>query len=203
MFSVYLLAGQLKAADISVIALPSSDLVMMGRADDGNRRRGVCPVDRLRSMGVTATVATNNIQNLFNFSGDGDLLKICTLLCQVLQITSESGALECVEMATRVGAKALGVQHSIEVGNSADFIIIGADECCHTIIEDGHAMRGEDKTNTFHSQEYSSSVQRSASFLKTPSPSLKLLSCPPVERIVFKNGRIVSETVSKRTLFRY
>jgi cytosine deaminase len=37
-------------------------------------------------MGVNVGLAVNNVQNLFTPFGDGDVLKMCTLLAQVLQL---------------------------------------------------------------------------------------------------------------------
>ena len=116
--------AKLKDAGISVLSLPASDMCMMARADDGNRRRGVCPVNQLHACGVTAAYATNNVQNLFTFTGDGDVLKVGTLLCQTLQLTSESNAALCLEMATTTAARALNVSHSLAPGMSADLVIL-------------------------------------------------------------------------------
>lgn len=35
----------------------------------GNKRRGVCPNQILSAAGVNACYATNNVQNLFTFTG--------------------------------------------------------------------------------------------------------------------------------------
>jgi cytosine deaminase len=119
---------QLADAGISVLCLPASDLCMMARGDDGNQRRGVAPVHKLNALGATAAFATNNVQNLFTFTGDGDVLKIGTLVCQVLQLTSESNTQLCVDMATTHAAKALGVEgHAIAVGSPADMVILASE----------------------------------------------------------------------------
>lgn len=117
---------RLKDADVSVLALPASDVCMMARGDtDGNKRRGVCPVDELAAMGVTAAFATNNVQNLFTFTGDGDVLKVGTLLCQLLQLTSQSGANLALDMATTLAAKAIGHGlHKIEIGLRGDLVLV-------------------------------------------------------------------------------
>ena len=115
---------RLREAGVSVLCLPASDLCMMARADDGNRRRGVCPVHQLHALGVNASFATNNVQNLFTFTGDGDVLKIGTLVCQALQLTSESDARLCLEMACTTSAKALNVEQSISVGMFADIVLL-------------------------------------------------------------------------------
>jgi cytosine deaminase len=152
-------AFSLKEANISVLSLPASDMCMMARNDNGNKRRGVCPVHHLHRMDVNASFATNNVQNLFTFTGDGDILKIGTLLCQVLQLTSESDAQLCLSMATEYSAKALGVNHGLKVGLPADYLLI--DGC---------------------------------------SSAMNTLAAPPVQRIVFKRGHLVSSTTVQRNL---
>ena len=218
----------LKKAGISVLALPASDICMMGRSDDGNKRRGVCPVDKLLEMGVTAAFATNNIQNLFTFTGDGDVLKIGTLLCQLLQLTSENGAFQCIEMATKIAAEALGVQHFLGLNQSADLVILGSgiknpgstpvendsntsNNCDFKsnaeILSDGTSYPLIPDTSTqleILNNPISSSTSSSSRLLPSallPS-ALKLLAAPPVDRIVIKRGRVVSRTVVQRTIFR-
>ena len=122
--SISKVGESLKNAGISILALPASDICMMARADNGNRRRGVCPVHELSSKGACCAFATNNVQNLFTFTGDGDVLKVGTLLCQLLQLTSESGTNLALEMATTIAAKAIGVKHGLEVGNFADLVLL-------------------------------------------------------------------------------
>lgn len=118
-------AVRLKDVGISILALPASDLCMMGRGDDGNKRRGVCPVHHLHGLGVCASFATNNVQNLFTFTGDGDVLKIGTLVCQALQLTSENDARLCLEMASTTSARALNVPtQTIAEGMPADLVLL-------------------------------------------------------------------------------
>lgn len=118
------LSAELRELGIAIIALPASDVCMMARQDDGNRRRGVSPVHQMAALGVTALYATNNIQNLFTFTGDGDVLKVGTLLCQLLQMTNTQSTEMCIEMATTMAAQALGVTHGIVPGNAADLLLI-------------------------------------------------------------------------------
>lgn len=80
------IAPEIRDAGISILALPASDLYMMSRKDTHNVRRGVAPVHQLAQMGVNVGLAVNNVQNLFTPFGDGDVLKICTLLAQVLHM---------------------------------------------------------------------------------------------------------------------
>jgi len=124
----------LREAGISILALPASDLYMMARQDTHNVRRGVAPVDRLMAMGVNCAIATNNIQNLFTPFGDGDPLKICTLIAQALQLGTTAHHQQCLAMATTQAAQAIGIhQHSIAPGNIADLVILSAQSVSEAI----------------------------------------------------------------------
>ncbi|MGB3573116.1 MAG: amidohydrolase family protein [Phormidesmis sp.] len=147
------IATDLKAAGISILALPASDLYMMARQDTHNVRRGVAPVHTLTDLGVNCAIATNNVQNLFTPFGDGDPLKICTLLAQVLQLGTPSRHAQCLEMATTRAARAIGINnHSIAIGHPANLVILDA---------------------------------RTAS---------EAVGSPPVGRMTFKAGKLISRT---------
>ncbi|NEQ53663.1 MAG: amidohydrolase family protein, partial [Leptolyngbya sp. SIO3F4] len=71
--------------------------------------------------------ASNNIQNLFTPFGDGDVLKMCTLIAQTLQLGTTRSHLQCLEMTTTGAARAIGVSnYGIAPGNAADLVIIDA-----------------------------------------------------------------------------
>ncbi|MBD2057528.1 amidohydrolase family protein [Oculatella sp. FACHB-28] len=141
------LAAAMREAGVSVLALPATDLYMMARKDTHNVRRGIAPVHRLAELGVTVGLATNNVFNLFTPFGDGDVLKLCTLLAQVLHLGTVSSHQLCLEMATSQAAAAIGIQHhEIEVGNVADLVLlnvrsvseaIGAAPMGRTVIKNG------------------------------------------------------------------
>ncbi|MEM9908004.1 MAG: amidohydrolase family protein [Cyanobacteria bacterium P01_D01_bin.44] len=120
-------AARLREAGISILALPASDLYMMARKDTHNIRRGVAPIQQLIDLGVNAGIATNNVQNLFTPFGDGDVLKICTLIAQTLQMGTAVSHEHCLEMATTRAARAIGIHnYGIAPGNAADLVIVAA-----------------------------------------------------------------------------
>lgn len=128
------IAPSLQAAGISILALPASDLYMMARRDSHNVRRGVAPVHTLAALGVNAGLATNNVQNLFTPFGDGDVLKICTLLAQVLHLGTTASHALCLAMATTRAAQAMGLNnHGLEVGKTADLIILDVETVTEAI----------------------------------------------------------------------
>lgn len=121
------LIPSLKEAGISILALPATDLYMMARQDTHNIRRGVAPIHRLAESGIKVGLATNNVRNLFTPFGDGDVLKICTLLAQVLQLGTTVSHQLCLEMATSRAAQAIGIDdYGIEVGKVADLVLLDA-----------------------------------------------------------------------------
>ena len=124
----------LQASGIAILALPATDLYMMARRDTHNVRRGIAPIHVLAEAGVKVGLATNNVQNLFTPFGDGDILKICTLLAQVLQLGTIKSHQLCLEMATIRAAQAIGVNnYGIEVGNVADLVLLEADSVSNAI----------------------------------------------------------------------
>ncbi len=121
------IAPSIREAGISILALPASDLYMMSRKDTHNVRRGVAPINHLAEMGVNVGLAVNNVQNLFTPFGDGDVLKICTLLAQVLHMGTAASHDRCLEMATTSAAKAIGLPHQgLKPGQPADLVILNA-----------------------------------------------------------------------------
>lgn len=119
------LAPKLVEAGISVLALPASDLYIMSRKDTHNVRRGVAPIHRLGDLGVNVGVAVNNTQNLFTPFGDGDVLKVCWLLAEVLQLGSDAQQAQCLAMGTTQAARSIGLVHGITEGNPADLVLLG------------------------------------------------------------------------------
>lgn len=121
------IGADLKETGISVLALPASDLYMMSRRDAYNVRRGVAPLHQLADWGVTVGTATNNIQNLFTPFGDGDVLKIATLLAHVLQLGTTARHEFCLDVVTRQGAQAIGIaNYGVEPGCVADLVLLDA-----------------------------------------------------------------------------
>ena len=125
---------QLKAAGIAIFALPATDLYMMAKQDTHNVRRGVAPIHQLAESGVKAGLATNNVQNLFTPFGDGDVLKICTLLAQVLHLGTTASHQLCMDLATVKAAEAIGINdYGIEVGKAADLVLVGVNSVSKAI----------------------------------------------------------------------
>lgn len=128
------IAADLQAAGIAVLALPASDLYMMSRKDTHNVRRGVAPLQSLQQWGVTVGTATNNVQNLFTPFGDGDVLKIGTLLANVLQLGTTASHEFCLDAVTQTAAQAIGISnYGVKPGSAADLVILDATSASEAI----------------------------------------------------------------------
>ena len=68
------LVADIAAAGIGVIALPATDLYLMGRRDELNVRRGLAPIRRLLDGGARVALASNNLRNPFTPVGTADLV---------------------------------------------------------------------------------------------------------------------------------
>jgi cytosine deaminase len=71
--------ADLAEARIGVIALPATDLYLMGRRDEVNIRRGLAPLRRLLAGGVPVALGSNNIRNPFTPVGTADLADLTFL----------------------------------------------------------------------------------------------------------------------------
>nr|WP_242035720.1 MULTISPECIES: amidohydrolase family protein [unclassified Leptolyngbya] len=123
----------LRDTNISILALPASDIYIMARKDTHNVRRGVAPIHRLAELGVNVGVAVNNTQNLFTPFGDGDVLKVALLLAEVLQLGTIEQHRLCLEMATTQAARAIGLVHNLQEGCPADLVLLGASSVSEAI----------------------------------------------------------------------
>ena len=123
------MARLLAGSGVAVTALPATDLFLNGRDHDHNVPRGVAPVHRLASLGVTCSISTNNVQNPFTPFGDCSLIRMANLFANVSQIGSAEGMAECLGMVTFQAAKLMGFDdYGIRVGGPADIVVLD----CHS-----------------------------------------------------------------------
>jgi cytosine deaminase len=133
---------QLKAAaellaktGVAVTVLPATDLYLMGRDATHNAPRGLTVAHRLAEHGVLCSVATNNVQNPFTPFGDASLLRMANLYANAAHAAiSEFDA--CLDLVTDLPARLMNLRdYGIEVGNSADLVILDTDSGPNAIAE--------------------------------------------------------------------
>lgn len=123
-------------AQISVMALPATDLHLGARNDAYNIRRAVTPIRKLRDAGINVCLATNNIRNAFTPYGNGDLMQIALLAIPVGHLGGADDLPTVLPMITENPAKVLGLKHyGIQVGNNADLVLLDTKVKADAIID--------------------------------------------------------------------
>jgi cytosine/creatinine deaminase len=110
------LIDKIARAEITVIALPETNLLLQDRVDGTPRRRGVTLVRELLAGGVKVRFGTDNVRDWFCPFGDGDMLD--TALCGAM-------AAHLDDPPDLIGAICDG-RRSIEEGAPADLVLIPA-----------------------------------------------------------------------------
>lgn len=112
-------------ADVSVMALPATDLHLGARGDEYNVRRAVTPIRKLRDGGVNVCIATNNIRNAFTPYGTGDVLQTAMLAIPVGHLGGAADLPTVLPMITTNPARALGLtNYGLAVNKQADLVLL-------------------------------------------------------------------------------
>ncbi|MEG0284837.1 MAG: amidohydrolase family protein [Vagococcus sp.] len=123
-------------AQISVMALPATDLHLGARNDTHNVRRAVTPIRKLRDGGVNVCIATNNIRNAFTPYGNGDIMQTAMLAIPVAHLGGADDLPTVLPMITENPAKALKLEgYGIAVGNKADVVLLDTKDILNSIID--------------------------------------------------------------------
>jgi len=127
------LIEQVAAAQLTIVTLPSCNLVLMGRALHPVPR-GVPPIKALLAQGINVCAASDNVHDPFNPFGNYDLLQIANLTAHVAHLTGEAEIRTALEMVTTRAARALGITgQGVTLGAVADLVVIEATEPHHAV----------------------------------------------------------------------
>ncbi len=123
-------------ANISVMALPATDLHLGARNDTYNVRRAVTPIRKLRDGGVNVCIATNNIRNAFTPYGNGDILQTAMLAIPVAHLGGAADLPTVLPMITTNPARAIGLtNYGIGIGKQADVVLLDTKVKNNSIID--------------------------------------------------------------------
>ncbi|HLZ78986.1 MAG TPA: amidohydrolase family protein [Sphingomonas sp.] len=121
------IARRLADAGVAVTVLPATDLFLMGRDQTYDVRRGIVDVNTYDRLGVTCSIANNNILNPFTPFGDCSLVRMANLHANALQVSSRDDLQACFEMISTDAAHILNLgDYGIAVGHPADFAVLDA-----------------------------------------------------------------------------
>jgi cytosine/creatinine deaminase len=121
------IARRLADAGVAVTVLPATDLFLMGRDQTYDVRRGIVDVNAYDRLGVTCSIASNNILNPFTPFGDCSLVRMANLHANALQVSGGDDLRACFEMISSDAARILNLgDYGIAVGHPADFAVLDA-----------------------------------------------------------------------------
>ena len=121
------IARRLAETGVAVTVLPATDLFLMGRDQTYDVRRGIVDVNAYDRLGVTCSIANNNILNPFTPFGDCSLVRMANLHANTLQVSSRDDLRACFEMVSSDAARILNLgDYGLAVGKPADFAILDA-----------------------------------------------------------------------------
>jgi cytosine/creatinine deaminase len=117
-----------KKAEMNMETNPATNLMLEGRYDQGNIRRGLTRVKQLMEAGVNVTFGQDCIKDTFYPTfGQADLLEVGMLLAHAVQLSMPHEVERIYDMCTYGAAKMLRLKdYGIEVGKPASFNIIDA-----------------------------------------------------------------------------
>ena len=120
------MGARLADAGIGVVALPATDLFLLGRTAGSMAPRGLAPLTQLDRLGVRTAVATNNVLNPFTPYGDASLLRMANMYANVAQVGREADLERAFRLIGRNPAALVGRRHGVEIGAAADLVLIDA-----------------------------------------------------------------------------
>ena len=130
------IARRLADAGVAVTVLPATDLFLMGRDQSYDVRRGIVDVNAYDRLGVTCSIASNNILNPFTPFGDCSLIRMANLHANALQVSGTDDLRACFEMVSSDAARILNLgDYGLAVGKPADFAVLGAKSEAEAVAE--------------------------------------------------------------------
>jgi cytosine/creatinine deaminase len=117
-----------KRAEMHMETNPATNLMLEGRYDQGNIRRGLTRVKQLMEAGVNVTFGQDCIKDTFYPTfGQADLLEVGMLLAHAVQMSMPHEVEKIYDMCTFGAAKMLRLEdYGIEEGRPASFNVIDA-----------------------------------------------------------------------------
>jgi cytosine deaminase len=110
------LVSKLKRAEVTVVALPETNLFLQDRAEDGPTRRGVTLVRELGTAGVPVRLGTDNVRDWFFPFGDADMLDTALFAAVAAHLDDQAGLIAAI----------CDGRHTIAEGDPADLVLIRA-----------------------------------------------------------------------------
>ena len=129
-------ARRMADAGVALIAIPSTDLYLLGRDHTHNVPRGLAHAHKLLGHGVNCALSTNNVLNPFTPFGDCSLLRQANLYANTAQAGRTTDLNDCLDMITTRAARLMNLKgYGLQVGNAADLVILDCDSPSQAVAE--------------------------------------------------------------------
>jgi cytosine/creatinine deaminase len=125
------LIKKLARAQVTVVALPETNLYLQDRGEDGAMRRGLTLVRELRAAGVDVRLGTDNVRDWFFPFGDADMLDTALVAAIAAHLDDEAELIAAI----------CGGRRAVEEGMPADLVLVRG-----TGFDDALARRPADRT---------------------------------------------------------
>ena len=124
----------LKLSGINFVSNPLVNTHLQGRMDTYPKRRGVTRVKELTDAGINVSFGQDDIEDPWNPMGTGNLRDVVFNGLYTTQMMSRSEILNSYKFITHNAARTLHLSdYGIEVGNSANFIMLDAPDGLHAL----------------------------------------------------------------------
>ena len=118
---------KVKEANITMITLPVTNLVLQGRLDPEPRRRGITRVKELLQAGVNVAFGQDCVRDTFYPFGRADLLEVATVSAHAAQMTLPHEIEAIFDMCTCNAARACHfTDYDFTLGTPADVVVLDA-----------------------------------------------------------------------------
>jgi cytosine deaminase len=114
-------------AKLHVVSNPLINITLQGRHDTYPKRRGMTRVPELLASGINVAFGHDCVMDPWYSLGSGDMLEVANMGLHVAQMTSQAAMRQCFNAVTTAPARAMQLaDYGLEVGNSADFVLLQA-----------------------------------------------------------------------------
>jgi cytosine deaminase len=134
---------RLAGAGVALTVLPATDLYLMGRGQTHNVPRGIAPAHALTALGVTCSLASNNVLNPFTPFGDCSLIRMANLYANAAQIGTPRDLAACFDLITAQAARLMNLRdYGIAIGNPGDLVVLDTANPASAIAELAQPLYG-------------------------------------------------------------
>ena len=132
----------LKMSKINFVANPLVNTHLQGRADTYPKRRGITRVKELLQQGINVSFGHDDIYDPWYPMGNGSLRDVVFVGLHVTQLMGYQEIMDSYKFITTNAARTLHISDSygIREGNSADFIVLDAENYYEALIKDASVL---------------------------------------------------------------